>query len=82
MSKNRNYPVILGGGSFKKGMVAVQSKLMKGVDLYIVRLKREVPPGSNFELEDVENTEIVLHFVDMEAVQRMAELLNRITEGV
>ena len=75
---NRNYPIILGGGKLKKGLIAMRGKDMKGADLYIVWLKREFPPGERFELDDIESVQQVIHFTDRGTLERTVRMLTDI----
>lgn len=72
---NRNYPIILGGGKLKKGIMAVPGNGMKGFDLYIVWLKREFLPGTKFGIEDIESVQQVIHFTDRKTLERTVWML-------
>lgn len=71
----RNYPIILGGGSLRKGLIGMPGKDMKGFDLYIVWLKREFLPGERFAIGDIESVQQVLHFTDRETLERTVWML-------
>ena len=73
-------PIILDGGYFKKGIVVFKWPGLNGYDLGIVRLKKEFPPGTRFEIDDVENVQTVLHFTSPSMVKAMANVLNHIME--
>lgn len=74
----RDYPIILGGGNLKKGLMVTREKGQKGCDLYIVWLKREFPPGETFGLDDIEGIEQVIHFTDRNALERTVNMLTNI----
>lgn len=73
-------PIILGGRDFKKGIMVFKWPGLNGYDLGIVRLKKEFPPGTRFEIDDVENVQAVLHFSSLSVVKTMANALNHIME--
>lgn len=68
------YPIILGGGVLKKGLMAVPGK-NKGFDLYIVWLKREFAPGERFGIEDIQSVQQVIHFTDRKTLERTVWML-------
>ena len=70
----RPYPIILGGGNLKKGLMAVPGS-GKGFDLYIVWLKREFPAGERFEIEDIQSVQQVIHFTDRKTLERTVWML-------
>ena len=72
------YPIILGGGNLRKGLMAVRGKGMKGFDLYIVWLKREFPPGERFGIDDIESVQQVIHFTDRKTLERTVWMLTNI----
>lgn len=72
------YPIILGGGNLRKGLMAVRGKGRKGFDLYIVWLKREFPAGERFGLEDIESVQQVIHFTDRKTLERTVWMLTNI----
>lgn len=72
------YPIILGGGNLKKGLMAVHGKDMKGFDLYIVWLKKEFPHGARFEIEDIESVQQVIHFTDRKTLEITVWMLTNI----
>jgi len=73
-----NYPIILGGGNLKKGLMAVHGNDMKGFDLYIVWLKREFLPGAQFGVNDIESVQQVIHFTDRKTLERTVWMLTNI----
>jgi len=70
----RPYPIILGGGNLKKGLMAVPGS-GKGFDLYIVWLKREFPAGERFGIEDIQSVQQVIHFTDRKTLERTVWML-------
>lgn len=72
----KQYPIILGGGSLRKGLMVLRGQKMKGYDLYICWLKREIPSGERFEVDDIEKVQSVLHFCDRKAVEVTVSALN------
>ena len=70
----RPYPIILGGGNLKKGMMAVPGSV-KGFDLYIVWLKRDFPAGERFGIEDIQSVQQVIHFTDRKTLERTVWML-------
>ena len=70
----RPYPIILGGGNLKKGLIAVPGS-EKGFDLYIVWLKREFPAGERFGIEDIQSVQQVIHFTDRKTLERTVWML-------
>ena len=70
----RLYPIILGGGNLKKGLMAVPGSV-KGFDLYIVWLKREFPAGERFGIEDIQSVQQVIHFTDRKTLERTVWML-------
>ena len=70
----RPYPIILGGGNLKKGLMAVPGSV-KGFDLYIVWLKREFPAGERFWIEDIQSVQQVIHFTDRKTLERTVWML-------
>ncbi|MBR6705281.1 MAG: hypothetical protein IKI84_01195 [Clostridia bacterium] len=72
---NRNYPIILGGGDLRKGLMAMRGEGMGGFDLYIVWLKREFPHGARFEVDDIESVQQVIHFADRETLEITVRML-------
>lgn len=71
------YPIILGGGNLKKGLMAVPGSVY-GFDLYIVWLKREFPPGERFAINDIESVQQVIHFTDRKTLERTVWMLTNI----
>lgn len=67
MKTNRNYPIILGMTPPDKQGIGIKSKLGSGYDLYILD-------------EDMTHQYAQLHFCNIEAVDRMIDLLQRMKE--
>lgn len=74
----RDYPIILGGGNLKKGLMAMRGKGGNGFDLYIVWLKKEFPHGARFGIEDIEKVQQVIHFTDRKTLERTVWMLTNI----
>lgn len=75
MRSSRFYPVIIGGGRFKKGMCVGKR------DLCFVWLKREFKSGENFERTDIDKVDTVLHFCDRPSLERTIEALQLMLEN-
>ncbi len=72
---SKRYPIVIKSG-FQKGLIAFKSSLFgAGIDLAVVRLKRNVPGGAEFEREDIKDIEVDLHFADRESLERTVSLL-------
>ena len=67
MARNNQYPVILGMTPPNKQGIGMKSKLGSGYDLYILD-------------EDMTHQYTQLHFCNIEAIDRMIELLQRTKE--
>ena len=72
------YPIILGGGNLRKGLMAVPGKGEKDFDLYIVWLKKEFPHGARFGIDDIESVQQVIHFTDRKTLERTVWMLTNI----
>lgn len=64
MKSNRNYPIMLGMNPLNKQGIGIKSKLGSGYDLYILD-------------DDMVHQYAQLHFCNVEAVDRMIDLLQR-----
>ena len=67
MARNNQYPIILGMNPPNKQGIGIKSKLGSGYDLYILD-------------EDITHQYAQLHFCNIEAVDRMIDLLQRMKE--
>ena len=67
MARNNQYPIILGMNPKNKQGIGIKSKLGSGYDLYILD-------------EDMTHQYAQLHFCNIEAVDRMIGLLQRMKE--
>ena len=67
MKLNRNYPIMLGMTPPNKQGIGIKSKLGSGYDLYILE-------------SDMSAQYAQLHFCNIEAVDRMIDLLQRMKE--
>lgn len=76
--RSRHYPIIIGGGKFKKGLIATRKKGEKGLDLYICWLNKELPSGERFEPEDIEGIEATIHFVGINMLKTTVKFLNMV----
>ena len=65
--KNRNYPIILGMKPPNKQGIGIKSKLGSGYDLYILE-------------SDMSAQYAQLHFCNIEAIEGMIDLLQRMKE--
>lgn len=74
----RDYPIILGGGNLRKGLMVTREKGQKGYDLYIVWLKREFPHGETFTPDDIESIQQTIHFTDRNALEMVVNMLTNI----
>lgn len=66
MARNNQYPIIIGANCPKQG-IGIKSKLGSGYDLYILD-------------EDMTHQYAQLHFCNIEAIEGMIELLQRMKE--
>ena len=71
-------PIIIGQG-LHKGYLITPSQKMRGMDLWIVWLKRDVPSGEPFELEDIDKVETILRFCDRTSIDNMVKALAQMT---
>ena len=67
MARNNQYPIILGMTPPNKQDIGIKSKLGSGYDLYILD-------------EDMTHQYAQLHFCNIETVDRMIDLLQRMKE--
>ena len=67
MARNNQYPIILGMTSPNKQGIGIKSKLGSGYDLYILD-------------EDMTHQYAQLHFCNIEAIEGMIDLLERVKE--
>lgn len=67
MTRNNQYPIMLGINPLNKQGIGIKSKLGSGYDLYILD-------------EDMTHQYAQLHFCNKEAVDRMIDLLQRMKE--
>ena len=72
MSRKTDLPIIV-GSNLKKGLICMRVK--SGYDMWIVWLKRDFQTGEQFELEDIDKLQTVIHFTDREAVQNTIDAL-------
>lgn len=71
-------PIII-GKNMKKGIVAGPSRTFgKGADLFIVWLKNHHESGSDFNANDVQGVNAILHFCDMESLKRTIDVLTEV----
>ena len=66
MARNNQYPIIIGANCPKQA-IGIKSKLGSGYDLYILD-------------EDMTHQYAQLHFCNIEAIDRMIDLLQRMKE--
>ena len=67
MARNNQYPIILGMNPKNKQGIGIKSKLGSGYDLYILE-------------SDMSKQYAQLHFCNIETIDRMIELLQRMKE--
>ena len=67
MARNNQYPIILGMNPKNKQGIGIKSKLGSGYDVYILQ-------------DDLSVQYAQLHFCNIEAVDRMIDLLQRMKE--
>ena len=67
MTRNNQYPIILGMNPPNKQGIGIKSKLGSGYDLYILE-------------SDMSKQYAQLHFCNKEAIDRMIELLEKVKE--
>lgn len=80
MSKHgSDYPIILGGGVLKKGMVTAKGE-GSGYELFIVWLKKEFERGTAFELSDIEKVQAHIHFCDRGNVEDLIRVLQQMID--
>ena len=76
----RKYPIILGPGH-RKGIAACKSKTIgDGVDLFILRLKKDLQTGDKIHPENINGIEAVLHFCDKGTVQVFINVLSEVLD--
>lgn len=75
-------PVIISKGR-RKGLFGFRNRMFggNGYDLAIVRLSRDYESGQPIALNDIESTEVILHFCDRDSLQLTADTLNRILKS-
>lgn len=59
----------------RTGIVVLPNHGMGGYDALIVGLKREIPSGQEFDLEEIDWVKAVLHFGDITALRVMVDAL-------
>lgn len=76
--KRSEFPIIIGKNK-RKGIFAFRNRMFggNGFDLAIVRLSRFYKAGEPFDLNDMEGSEIILHFCDRDSLQLTADIINR-----
>ena len=73
MSRKADLPIIV-GSNLKKGLMCM--RVRNGYELWIVWLKKEFQTGEQFELEDIDKLQTVIHFTDRQAVQNTIDTLS------
>ena len=69
MSRRRtDMPIIL-SHSTRTGIMTFPNRRMGGRDVLIVGLKKEIPSGESYDMEDVDWIKSVLHFADIGALR-------------
>ena len=78
MSRER-LPIII-GKNLRKGIMAFKDQKMGGYNVFIVWLKRDIPTGETFELDDIDKVNAVLHFCDRDTLENTIALLKIMLE--
>ena len=69
MNRRRtDLPIIL-SHSTRTGIMSFANRKMGGRDMLIVGLKKEIPSGKSYDMEDVDWIKAVLHFADIGALR-------------
>ena len=77
MSRRKtDLPIILSHYT-RTGIMTFPNRKMGGRDMIIVGLKRDIPSGEGFELEDIDWVKAVLHFSDVGSMQITADVLTK-----
>ncbi len=81
MARKTDLPIVV-GKSLNKGIVCTRSPELNGFDMYIVWLDRnkEFESGKEFDLQDIEAINAVIHFCDIESVEIMINALQEVLE--
>ena len=75
MSRQRtDLPIILSHAT-RTGIMVFPNRKMGGRDVLIVGLKREVPSGESYELQDIDWIKAVLHFSDVDSLRVTVDCL-------
>lgn len=77
MSRRRtDLPIIL-SHSTRTGIMVFPNRKMGGRDVLIVGLKREVPSGESYEIQDIDWLKVLLHFSDVESLRVTIDCLTQ-----
>ena len=76
MSRTHDYLIILSHAT-NTGIMIFPNREMSGRDMMIVGLKRDVPTGENFEMQDIDWIKAVLHFADVNALKTTVEVMSQ-----
>ena len=76
---SKDYPIMLGHG-LRKGVFIGRSRFHRGFLLAIVWLKRDMPSGERFSLEDIDGVNATLNFCDKESVRITINALQTMLE--
>lgn len=78
MSRRTDLPIMI-GKNLKKGIVAERSRYFsRGIDIFIVWLKKQFKTGETFQTEDIDKIDVQLHFCDRESVEQMVSVLTAV----
>ena len=66
------------GHNLRKGMLAYRNIKNGGFTVMIVWLKKDYSSGAEYDLEDIDKIDTVLHFCDKESMESMVKLLTKI----
>ncbi len=74
--RNHNYPIIL-GHKYRKGILALRNG-EHGFRFMFCRLNKECQTGEEFELDDIENIEMEIWFVDRKSLEITVSVMNKV----
>lgn len=74
--RNHNYPIIL-GHKYRKGILALRNG-EHGFRFMFCRLNKECQTGEEFDLDDIENIETEIWFVDRKSLEITVSVMNKV----
>ena len=75
MSRKRKELPVMIGKHLNKGILVSRSPKLNGFDLIVVWLNKNYETGKQFEMEDIDEVDQVIHFCDRESVEQTADAL-------